>query len=142
MITRPDKGKGVFILDRWFYISQIYDIVNGESKFLKLLSDPILRREGKLQRFLCILKSKDFFTKEQYDNIYPSGSKLARIYGTPMTHKLKSSTDILTFRPIVSSIGTYNYNLVKFLTDTLDPVIPTEYCARKIHFHFARTYKR
>ena len=37
--------------------------------------------------------------------------------------------DTLTLRPIVSSIGTYNYNLVKFLTDILDPVIPTEYCA-------------
>ena len=142
MITRPGKGNGVVILDRRFYMSKIYDIVNGESKFLKLSSDPTLRREGKLQRFLCILKSKDFFTKEQYDNIYPSGSQPARIYGTPKTHKLKSSTDILTFRPIVSSIGTYNYNLAKFLTDMLDPVIPTEYCARKIHFHFAGTYKR
>ena len=43
---------------------------------------------------------------------------------------LNSSTDALTFRPIVSSIGTYNYNLAKFLTDMLDPVIPTEYCAK------------
>ena len=142
MITRPHKGNGVVILDRRFYMSKIYDTANGESKFLKLSSDPILRTEGKLQRFLCILKSKDFFTKEQYDNIYPCASQPARIYGTPMTHKLKSSTDILTFRPIVSPIGTYNYNLAKFLTDMLDPVIPTEYCARKIHFHFARTYKR
>ena len=142
MITRPDKGNRVVILDRRFYMSKIYDTANGESKFLKLSSDPILRREGKLQRFLCILKSKDFFTKEQYDNIYPCGSQPARIYGTPMTHKLKSSRDILTFRPIVSSIRTYNYNLAKFLTDLLDPVILTEYCARKIHFHFARTYKR
>ena len=130
LITRPDKGNGVVILDRQFYMSKIYDIVNDESKFLKLSSDPTLLREGKLQRFLRILKNKDFFTKEQYDNIYPCGSQPARIYGTPKTHALKCPTDTLTFRPIVSSIGTYNYNLAKFLTDVLDPVIATEYCAK------------
>ena len=69
--------------------------------------------------------------------LWPCSSQPARIYGTPMTHKLSSPTDTLTFHPIVSSIGTYNYQLAKFLTDMLDPVIPTEYCARKIHFHFA-----
>ena len=101
LITRPDKGNGAVIVDRL-----LYDIVNDASKFLKLSSDPTLRREGKLQRFLRTLKNKDFFTKEQYDNIYPCGSQPARIYGTPKTHKLKSPTDTLTFRPIVSSIGT------------------------------------
>ena len=85
-ITRPDKGNGVVILDRRFYMSKIYDIVNDESKFLKLSSGSTLRWEGKLQRFLRILKNKDFFTKEQYDNIYTCGSQPARIYGTPKTH--------------------------------------------------------
>ena len=140
LITRPDKGNGVDIIDRQFYMSKIYHIVNDEPKFLKLSSDPTLRRKGKLQRFLRILKNKGFFTKEQYDNIYPYGSQPARIYGIPKTQK--SPTDTLMLRPIVSSIGAYNYNLAKFLTDMLDPVIPTEYCARKIHFHFARTYNR
>ena len=37
LITRPDKGNGV-VLDRRFYMSKIYDIVNDESKFLKLSS--------------------------------------------------------------------------------------------------------
>ena len=111
-------------------MSKMYDIVNDASKFLKLSSDLTLRREGKFQRVLRTLKNKDFFTKEQYDNINPCGSQLTRIYGTPNMQKLKSPTDTLTFRPIVSSIGTYNYNLTKFLTDMLDPDIRTEYCAK------------
>ena len=110
--------------------SNKYDIVNDASKFLKLSSDPTLRREGNLQRFLSTLKNKYFFTKEQCDNIYAFDSQPARIHSTPKKHTLKSSADILTFRPIVSSIGTYNYNLTKFLTDMLDPVIPTEYYAK------------
>ena len=59
--------------------------------------------------------------------MYPCGSQPVRIYSTPKTHKLKPPTDTLTFLPIVSS---YNYNLVKFLTDMLGPVVPTEYCAK------------
>ena len=110
--------------------SNKYDIVNDASKFLKLSSDPTLRREGNLQRFLSTLKNKYFFTKEQCDNIYAFDSQPARIHSIPKKHTLKSSADILTFRPIVSSIGTYNYNLTKFLTDMLDPVIPTEYYAK------------
>ena len=127
--TTPDKGNRVVIVDRWLYMSGMYDVVYDVSKFLKLPSDPTLRREGKLQRFLRTLKYKDFFTKEQC-NIYPCGSQPARIYSTPKTCKLKSPTDTLTLCPIVSSIDTYNYNLAKFLTDMLDPVIPTEYCAK------------
>ena len=105
-------------------------LVENLSKFLKLSSDSTLRRKGKLQRFLRTLKSKEFFTKEQYDTIYPYGSQPAIINCTLRTYKLKSPTDTLTFRPIVSSIGTCNYNLAKVLTDTLDPAIPTEYCAK------------
>ena len=130
LITGPDKGNGVVVLDRRFYMSKIYDIVNDESKFLKLSSDPTLGSVGKLRRFLRILRNKDFFTKKQCYNLYPCGSQPSKIYGTPKTHKLKSHTDTLRFRPVVSYIGTYNYNSAKFLRDMLDPVIPTEYCAK------------
>ena len=118
-------------------MSRMYDTVNDASKFLKLSSDPILRREGKLQSFLGTLKNKDLFTKEQYDAIYPCDSQRARIYDTPKTHKLKFSADTLTFRPIVFSKNRYNYNLTKFLTDMLDPVIPKEYCAKDL-FSFCK----
>ena len=142
LITRPDKGNGgVVILDRRLCMSKIYDIVNDESEFWKLSSDPTLRREGKLLRFIRILKNKDFFTKERYDNIYHCGSQPARIYGTPKTHKLKSPMDTLTIRLIVSSIGTYNYNLAKFLVVMLDSRF-RQNIVQKILFHFARKYKR
>ena len=76
-----------------------------------------------------MFKNNDFFTKEQYDNIYPCDSQSARIYGTPKINKLKSPS-LPVSRRIVSSIGTFNYNLAKFLTNMLDSVIPTEYCAK------------
>ena len=36
VITKPDKGNGVIIVDRIYYMSSMYEIVNGTSKFLKL----------------------------------------------------------------------------------------------------------
>ena len=45
-------------------MSRIYDIVNDASKFLKLSSDPILRREGMFQTYLRTLKNNSFFPKE------------------------------------------------------------------------------
>ena len=63
--------------------------------------------------------------------IYHSGSKPATIYGLPKAHNLLSNNfQGLSFRPIVSSIASYNYNLTKFLSELLDSVIPNEHCAK------------
>ena len=70
------------------YIKKLSDIISDTSKFRKLSADPTLLTEGELQRFLRKLKNKQFFTKEVYDKIYPSGSKPASIYGLPKIHKL------------------------------------------------------
>ena len=44
-------------------------------------------------------------------------------------HKLRHPTSTPPFRPIVSSIGTYNYNLAKLLCNLLEPHIPSDYNA-------------
>ena len=141
IILRPDKGSGTVILNRDEYIKKLSDIISDTSKFKKLSADPTLLREGQLQRFLRKLKNKHFFTKEVYDKIYPSGSKPASIYGLPKIHKLNVQRNNLSLRPIVSSIGTYNYHLSKFLTDLLDPIIPTSHCT-KDSFTFCEEIKK
>ena len=45
-------------------------------------------------------------------------------------HKVQDHSSTPPFRPIVSSIGTYNYNLAKYLCTLLNPHIPTDYCAQ------------
>ena len=44
-------------------------------------------------------------------------------------HKLRDPTSTPPFRPIVSCIGTYNYNLAKLLCNLLEPYIPNDYNA-------------
>ena len=73
------------------------------------------------------MKQKNFFNEIEYDKLYPSGSTPARIYGTPKMHKFSSNDSFPKLRPIVSSIGTFNYNLARFLCDLLSPLVPNDY---------------
>ena len=115
VITKPDKGNGVVILDRKLSNDAIQEIISDTSKFKKLNEDPTLKREASQKCFLCKLKQKNFLNKNEYDKLYPSGSAPARIYGTPKKHKFSSSDSFPKRCPIVSSIGTFNYNLAHFL---------------------------
>ena len=60
----------------------------------------------------------------------PSGSQCGRIYGLPKLHKVSAQGQIPPFRPVVSSINTYNYQLARLLSDFLAPLLPTEHCAK------------
>ena len=86
VLRKLDKENGVVILDRKLYNNAIEEIISDTSKFEKLNEDPTLKREASLQRFLRKLKQKNFFNEIEYDKLYPSGSALARIYGTPKIH--------------------------------------------------------
>ena len=62
--------------------------------------------------------------------MYPSGSALATIYGTPKMRKHSSSDSFPQLRPIVLSIGTFNYNLARFLCDPVSPLVPGDYSCK------------
>ena len=89
-----------------------------------------MKREASLQRFLRKLKQKNFFNEIQNDKLYPSGSAPAHIYGTPKIHKFSSSDSFPKLCPIISSIGTFNYNLGRFLCDLLSPLVPNDYSCK------------
>ena len=62
--------------------------------------------------------------------MYLSGYVHALIYGTPKMHKFSSKDSFPKLRPIVSSIGTFNYNLARFLFDFLSPLVPNDYSCK------------
>ena len=89
-----------------------------------------MKREASLHRFSRKLKQKDIFNKNKYDKLYPSGSSPARTYTTPKMHKFPSSESFPTLCPIVLSIGTFNYNLSRFLCDFFSPLVPNDYSCK------------
>ena len=130
VILKPDKGNGVVVLDRTAYDSVILKIISDTSKFKVLAEDSTLLREGQLQRFLRKLKATGQLDADTYSKIYPTGSRPARIYGLPKMHKPRGLYSIPPLRPIVSSIGMYNYELAKYLCCLLQPHIPFNYCTQ------------
>ena len=74
---------------------------------------------------------KTFFNKIEYDNLYPSGSTPAHIYGTPKMLKFASSHWLPKLCAILSSGGTFNYNLANFLGGLLSPLVPNDYCCKE-----------
>ena len=118
----------------------IEKIISDTSKFEKLNEDPTLKRETSLLPVLRKLKQKYFFNEIECDKLYPSDSAPARIYGTSKMHGFSSSDSFPKIRPIVSSIGTFNYNLARFLCDLLSPLVPNDYSCKDV-FPFASQIK-
>ena len=71
-----------------------------------------------------------FFNEKEFDKLYSSDSAPALIYGTPKMHKFFSSDSFPKHRPIVSSIGTFNYNLARFLCNHLSPFVLNDYSCK------------
>ena len=127
IISKPDKGRGVVILDKTVYIDKVLSILSDSSKFLKLQVDPlpyIIKLEDKLNRLLRSLKDK-VITTEVYNNLFASGSVPGILYGLPKIHKPSCP-----IRPILSAIGTVNYNLAKFFVPLLGPLTTNEFTVR------------
>ena len=95
-------------------------------------TDITIFRERQLQNYLLGLKNAKLIDDNVYDRIYPRGSLPARIYGQPKMHKLDNnlSQQVPPFRIIVSSIGSYNYDIAKYLTEILSPLIPSEHSSK------------
>ena len=114
MIIRPDKGSGVVILDKTFYEKKILKLIIDVTKFKELNEDPTFTREGLLQCFLRKVKDIGLFDDNTYKQIYPSGSKLATIYGLPKTHRLRSNDFHNLFVKEIQGVSANDYLLVLY----------------------------
>ena len=72
VITGPDKGNSVVILNRCDYVNKMYDISNDVSKFLPCNHDISLVNLTKFQRSIYYLKTKKAFSDEIYFRIHPT----------------------------------------------------------------------
>ena len=97
LITKPDKGSGVVILNRSDYIQKIGNILEDKTKFLNMgsinLNDNTAKNEQKLQKRLLGLVNQNILARDVYDRIRPTGSpQRPRMYGLPKTHKEDTPT--------------------------------------------------
>ncbi|CAF1678812.1 unnamed protein product, partial [Adineta ricciae] len=122
LVTRPDKGRGVVVLDRHDYVKKLEDILSDTSKFKLLDKDPTISRENKLTNLLREMRKEEYLTQGEYRYIKPVGSVPARLYGLPKVHKAN-----VPLRPIVSCIQSYNYRIGKFLANIIKSIRTNTY---------------
>ena len=126
IVTRPDNGKGVVILNRSDYERKILTILGDEIKFALVNEDIyklVLRFEDKYNRLIDDLFKKNIVNQDVKNELKKTGSRTGIIYGLPKIHK-KSSP----LRPILSTIGSYNYALSKHLIALLSSLSVGELC--------------
>ena len=123
LITKPDKGRGVVLMNKCDYDDKIHIILDDTTKFKYLsidLESHLLKLEDKLNRILRDIRSN--IGDVNFRNLYTSGSRPGKLYGLPKVHKTDNP-----LRPIISSIGTFNYNLAKFLVPMIAPFTKNEF---------------
>ena len=123
IITRPDKGNGVVIINRLDYLNKMKQLISGDdSKFKKWSCNPTKSRENSLISYLRNLKRDGIIDAATFRKILPCGSTAGVLYGLPKIHKTGCP-----FRPIVSSVNTYNYNLTSSLVTVLKPISTNQF---------------
>ena len=142
VITKPDKGSGVVVMDKSDYVRLLRESsISNETKFRPVCAErpkmrgrppkhfhPLLQKEKELAATV-----ERILPKAVAGTVIQNGSRLAHLYGLPKTHKRQ-----LAMRPILSATGTYNYKLAKWLDEKLKPLSVSNHTINGV-FNFVDT---
>ena len=110
IITKPDKGSGVVVLNKSDHVDKMNKILNDQSKFKRLGSvsskDNTANIESRLQKRLLDFVKADFMPKWTYDTIRPPGLQTLRVHGLLKTHKKGTPSLSLSSSSSVKSMST------------------------------------
>ena len=148
VIQKADKGNTVVIVDKNIYIEKMEAILSDTSKFAKVKFGHelnkelrhILDMEDEIRTTLNTLHDSNYLSKEDYDQLWPVGSRPGVLYGLCKVHK-KVVGKSPPFRQILSAIGTCTYNIAKFFVPILKPYTFNEYTL-KDSFTFAEEIQK
>ena len=121
IISKPDKGSGIIILDRKDYVDKMLEILSDENKFRLADNQDIYKIsrtvETRVRNYLRknVLKP-GYISESEYKMLYPNRSHIGVMYGLPKVHKTGCP-----MRPICSAVGTSTYELGKFVNKIIKP---------------------
>ena len=123
-VCKFDKGKWVVILDSHDYYAKLDCIISDSSKFHEINQDtkvyPIINKEKFINYY--VKKYIKSYGSETVKNFILKGSSPGKMYGLIKVHKNNNPT-----RPVISMIGTPEYQLAKFLDSIIKSYIPDSY---------------
>ncbi|CAF5011502.1 unnamed protein product [Rotaria sp. Silwood1] len=114
VICKADKGNSIVILDREVYMKKAEDILKGE-QFEQLNSDTFhLEREEELNKYILSLYNDNVIDSKLRHQLKSTCSSISVFYGLSKTHETG-----YPLRPIISTIGSYQYQLSKYLAKAI-----------------------
>ena len=122
IISKPDKGAGVVLLDHDDYVNKMSLILNDSTKLIEL--GPVetcvhtTSIEVKFQKQQKKWVKSGLLSLEISDSIRPVGSIRPCRYGLPKIHK-----DGVLLRPILSMVGSAQQKVASWLSSVLRPVL-------------------
>ena len=112
-----DKGNGFVRLTKEMSTIRMIEGI-GKTKILN--KDPTKTFLTKIQRILCNIKKESNMPKGLYKQLYPSDAIIPRAYGQCKAHKPAKE---YPFRILVSTIGTAQYQISKYLVKIIQPTL-------------------
>ena len=118
-IIQANKGNATVVLDSTEYDKKVKELLGDKTLYSILKDDPTRTTDRKLLNLLRDLQKNKQIPDDVY-NVCPSegSSKPARFYGRLKLHK-----ESKPLRPVVSICGTATYDLAKWLSKTLRPLL-------------------
>jgi len=129
VVCKPDKGKGVVLVDRSAYVKSMLSLISDTSKFVPVnisASQLTTKTEDKINYLLRKLKNLKMLSDDVYEKLRVTGSAPGILYGLPKIHKPDFSSQF-QFRPIFASYNTPRFNLAKFFVPILSNLTVNEY---------------
>ena len=136
IIQKADKGNTVVITDKDKYIEGVKRAISDSNKFVQLnittekYFNYIINVEKTLKQLFKDLLDNDKISKDEFDKVWPKGSRPGILYGNPKIHK-PAVDNLLKFWPILPVINNPGYNIAKFLIPILEPFTHNEFTKEK-----------
>ena len=115
VILPADKGRVTVVMDHNDYSSKLEAMLEDRDTYQPVATAAL---ERKMNSVLLDLKRAGRLPKNTYYQLHSSAGQVPRLYGLPRVHK----QDVL-LRPIVSFVSLPTYQLSKFLTSLLSPIV-------------------
>ena len=89
LISRPDKGFGIVLIDKKDYVDKMDNILSDHTKFSKMINekDKTTAIEKTISKLLVRMKKDEVLDSTTFERIRPTGTTIPRLYGLPKIHK-------------------------------------------------------
>ncbi|VDP71011.1 unnamed protein product [Echinostoma caproni] len=118
ILSRPDRGTGIVLLNRTDYIDKMNTVSGDRSKSTKMTEkDKTAEIEEVFSKILRCLKQRGVIDASLFERIRSTGTVIPRLYGLPKVHK-----DGVPLRPILGMCNSPYHALAKWLAKLLESV--------------------